>query len=116
MRYNDKSVLENHHIAASFALLKREELNIFETLERAELKEMREKMIALVLSTDMAFHFSDQAKLKGRLNSEDFDPTKDKDKLLCMTSIIHMADISNPSKEFDLCRKWTELLFEEFFG
>jgi cAMP-specific phosphodiesterase 4 len=27
----------------------------------------------------------------------------------------HLADISNPSKSWNLALKWTELLFEEFF-
>lgn len=33
----------------------------------------------MILSTDMAVHFSDLAKLKGRLGSPEFDP-KGKDK------------------------------------
>lgn len=27
----------------------------------------------------------------------------------------HLADISNPTKHWDLTLRWTELLFEEFF-
>ena len=28
---------------------------------------------------------------------------------------FHLCDISNPAKRFDICRKWTELLYVEFF-
>ena len=29
--------------------------------------------------------------------------------------MFHMADISNPTKPFKICRSWTDLLFVEFF-
>ena len=29
---------------------------------------------------------------------------------------MHIADISNPSKKWDISLKWTEWLYEEFFG
>jgi hypothetical protein len=34
VKYNDKSVLESHHVAATFAKLQIPELNIFETFSR----------------------------------------------------------------------------------
>ena len=30
--------------------------------------------------------------------------------------MFHLADISNPTKTFDLVRIWTDLLFVEFFS
>ena len=69
LRYNDKSVLENHHIASAFALLHStdHQLNIFENLLPEEYKKMREMLITLVLNTDMSNHFGDLGKFKGRL-------------------------------------------------
>ena len=67
IRYNDKSVLENHHVAAAFGLLKDDQYNIFKTFSKENYKAIREKMIAMVLSTDMSQHFTDVAQLKGRL-------------------------------------------------
>jgi cAMP-specific phosphodiesterase 4 len=29
--------------------------------------------------------------------------------------MFHLADISNPTKPWDVCLEWTELLFVEFF-
>lgn len=38
-----------------------------------DFKRLRERMISMILATDMQNHFTDQAKLKGRLAAE-FDP------------------------------------------
>lgn len=75
---------------------------------------MRTKMIGCILATDMAKHFADQGKFKSRIGAEDFDPTTT-DKDLTMHMVFHLADISNPAKKFDICLKWTELLYVEFF-
>ena len=69
----DKSVLENHHIAASWLVtMSEEKYNIFEKLDKDDYKKIRERMISMVLATDMSFHFSDMAKLKARLASSGY--------------------------------------------
>lgn len=68
LRYNDKSVLENHHISVAFStMLKSSETRIFENFTNEEFKIMREYMIDLVLATDNIRHFSDLNYLKTRL-------------------------------------------------
>ena len=63
----------------------------------------------------MSQHFSELAKFKARLASPDFNPkTQDKDMILTM--MFHLADISNATKTWEVCRKWTDLLFVEFFA
>mmetsp|Transcript_5078 Transcript_5078/g.4300 ORF Transcript_5078/g.4300 Transcript_5078/m.4300 type:complete len:171 (+) Transcript_5078:221-733(+) len=114
LRYNDVSVLENHHIASASALMKLEKYNILSKLAPDDALGIRQRMIHMVLSTDMSKHFSDLGTFKMRLASESFSPDDD-DKLLCMGIGIHLADISNPTKDWGLTLKWTELLFEEFF-
>ena len=34
---------------------------------------------------------------------------------LMMNSILHVADISNPCRPWALCKKWSDLVVEEFF-
>ena len=42
---------------------------------------------------------------------------KDKnDKLLCMNSVVHAADISNPIKEWSISFGWTQVVMEEFWS
>lgn len=114
IRYNDVSVLENHHVASTFSLMKLEKYNIFNKLCKDDSSGIRKRMIHMVLSTDMSKHFTDLGVFKQRTTSDNFQPD-DKDKLLCMGVGIHLADISNPTKHWELTLKWTELLFEEFF-
>jgi len=70
-------------------------------------------MISMILATDMQNHFTDIAKLKGRLAAE-FDP-KEKDKVLCMEAILHAADVSNPIKPFKIYEKWATRVLNEFW-
>ena len=73
-------------------------------------------MINLVLGTDMSKHFSELGRFKARIGSPDFDMSQGADKDLTLVTMFHLADISNGTKNFDLCRKWTDLLFVEFFN
>jgi len=57
LRYNDKSVLENHHIAVAFnTMLKSRDTCIYEKFSNEQFKQYREYMIDLVLATDNANH------------------------------------------------------------
>lgn len=114
IEYNDKSPLENHHISATFKAMQTSDWNIFKNLTNAEFKDARKTMIELVLATDAALHFTDLAKFKSRVTAEDFSPEKD-DKITILKMMIHLADISNPVKSFDLALIWTGLLYDEFF-
>lgn len=125
LRKLDKSVLENHHVSAAFTVMRDETFNIFKNFTTTDYKIARERIISMVLGTDMACHFSDVAKLKGRLaagNSSllvvilvDFNP-KDTDKHFAMNILVHAADISNPLKPWDNCRQWAFRILEEFWS
>lgn len=54
-------------MAASFSLLKEESHNIFANFSKADYRTIRERIIAMVLATDMSNHFADIGKLKARL-------------------------------------------------
>ena len=55
--YNDQSVLENHHCACAFKILKCPETNLFSSLSPPEKKDIRKVIIASILATDMTCHF-----------------------------------------------------------
>lgn len=114
IRYSDQSVLENHHVAASFALMQLEEYNFLSEFSKEDYKRFREVMIHVILATDMSKHFADLGKLKARVAADDFSPSSN-DKMLCLDMAIHLADISNTTKKWHLCKIWIDLLFEEFF-
>ncbi|CAD5209611.1 unnamed protein product [Bursaphelenchus xylophilus] len=108
--YNDRSVLENHHVSACFRLLKEEDKNIFERLTREEFRELRNSVVEIVLATDMSTHF---VQIKTMKNMLSLPEGIDKMKALCL--IVHACDISHASKPWELHSRWTEGVLEEFF-
>jgi len=54
LRYNDRHANENHHAAASFALLRRPGLDFLAGLPREDFRRLRGLFVELILATDMA--------------------------------------------------------------
>jgi len=109
--YNDRSVLENHHVSAAFRLMKDEECNILVNLSREEYREFRSLVIDMVLATDMTCHFQQIKSAKSLLSLPELNV--DKSKILSL--VLHCCDVAHPSKPWLLHRRWTDLLLEEFF-
>ena len=76
---------------------------------------MRKMMIELVLATDAALHFTELGKFKSRIGADDFTPDSEDDKMAVLKMAVHLADISNPVKSFNIALLWTGLLYDEFF-
>jgi hypothetical protein len=111
----DQSVLENHHVAATYQLLQDDKYNIFENLEKDDFNNIRKIMISIVLDTDMTKHFTKVGMLKSRIQADNFDPA-DSDKLPLLCMALHLADISNQGKKYSICKTWTLNLFKEFYN
>lgn len=134
--YNNRSVLENYHSYILFSLLLKKEMNIFENLNKQDFKEVRKLIITAIISTDFTFHNRDLDKAKAMLAKITSTYETDKDmneeslseyikskifsdvnnKHILATQLVHLADISNPTKKLKLCIKWVDLLLIEFFG
>ncbi|XP_071603292.1 dual specificity calcium/calmodulin-dependent 3',5'-cyclic nucleotide phosphodiesterase 1A isoform X3 [Heliangelus exortis] len=108
--YNDRSVLENHHVSAAYRLMQEEEMNVLANLNKDDWRELRSLVIEMVLSTDMSGHFQQIKTMRHTLQqSEGVDKAK------AMSLILHAADISHPAKTWELHYRWTMALMEEFF-
>lgn len=108
--YNDRSVLENHHISSVFRLMQDDELNIFINLTKDEFVELRALVIEMVLATDMSCHFQQVKTMKTALQQlERIDKPK------ALSLLLHAADISHPTKQWSVHSRWTKALMEEFF-
>ena len=117
IRHNDISVLESHHIASAFELmLGKSAHNWAIKLGSEDFGRVRQMMIDCVLATDMALHFKEINRVKDRMDQPDYDIKNEKDKHMITKLVFHLADISNPTKRWQVCRDWTELLYVEFFA
>ncbi|XP_053352124.1 dual specificity calcium/calmodulin-dependent 3',5'-cyclic nucleotide phosphodiesterase 1A isoform X1 [Clarias gariepinus] len=108
--YNDRSVLENHHVSAAYRLMQEDEMNILINLSKDDWRELRTLVIEMVMSTDMSCHFQ---QIKTMRNSLQQPEGIDKPKALSL--MLHAADISHPAKGWNLHYRWTQALMEEFF-
>eukprot|EP00906_Rhabdomonas_costata_P024315 RCo034971 len=113
--YNDRSILENHHCAEVFELMKNPNFNILAGLTEVQRRDVRETIIDMVLSTDMGLHAKIFGNWKRRIGQDhDLHKRKD-DQRLALAMAIKMADISNCGRPENLYLKWGTKLSEEFF-
>jgi len=125
--YNDVSILENMHVSTMFRMLlgdtRDRRVDIFENFDDEQTTKARNFITKAVLSTDMQKHFSKLNAIKGIIMGADdvgIMLANDLPKDLCLrieilTFIIHLADISNPSKEKKMATVWTDRILDEWF-
>ncbi|XP_061081947.1 dual specificity calcium/calmodulin-dependent 3',5'-cyclic nucleotide phosphodiesterase 1A-like isoform X1 [Conger conger] len=108
--YNDRSVLENHHVSAAYRLMQEDDMNILVNLSKDDWRDLRALVVEMVMCTDMSCHFQQIKTMRSSLQEPD---GIDKAKVLSL--MLHAADISHPAKSWDLHYRWTCSLMEEFF-
>jgi len=125
--YNDVSVLENMHAATAFRMImgdnQEKKYDIFENFHEKEICKIRKFIIKAILSTDMTKHFSNKNLIKGILmTTEDgkFTPscTITNDSNLrheVLSFLVHLADVSNPTKDIRIATQWTDKLIKEWY-
>ena len=130
LRYNDKSVLENHHCAIAFKLLLDPTNDVFELLSEAQYWNVRQIIIKMILSSDISSHFDQISKsfdliltaiflllatFKSRLASKKFPEDTDDDRQLLMNMALYCSDHAKASKNSQLYFKWMAAECEEFY-
>ena len=73
-------------------------------------------MIDCILATDMSHHIKEFKHIKERISMSDYSLENEKDKLMILKYAFHLADISNPVKNWETCKDWSDLLYVEFFA
>jgi cAMP-specific phosphodiesterase 4 len=113
IRYNDTAVLESHHAAVAFEVMA--DCNIFVGLEPKQYKTARKLVILAILATDMTVHFdllhavnqalempSTVALLEREGSVAEDLPEGVRETMVRF--IMHVADISNPTKPWSVSR------------
>ncbi|KAI8823032.1 uncharacterized protein EV422DRAFT_565895 [Fimicolochytrium jonesii] len=116
--YNDRSVLENHHLATAFSIMYQEDTNIVENFSLDDAHKFRELVISMVLATDVTNHFTKLAMFKNKLSAPGaFDPANNtEDRNLFLEMAIKCADVSNLSREWPVYFEWLNRLILEFLN
>lgn len=117
LRYNDRSVLEQMHLAETFSLLSRKENDLTENMTEKEYLRFRELVIHSVLSTDLKHHLDTIRKVKQQ-ETNIFDPTLcsvEEQQTLTLEVSLKLADVGHAGKESRLHRAWSRRIQEEFY-
>jgi hypothetical protein len=125
LRYNDASVLENHHCAAAFALLER--AGILLGMARSDFKALRKLMVAAILATDMSVHKDLLARVASRAKGAEegpgggsggvgggFSRDSPEDRQLLVAFLLHCADLCNPLLPPAMSQRIANELSQEF--
>jgi len=133
VRYNDRSILENMHVALAFETMQSdEECHWFKLLPQEFISTkdeppvnlqnyMRKGLIDMVLATDMVKHakyVTDVQALSKNSSTANSRFSKQEaldSKLFFLEILLHAADISNPCKPRELMLGWTKRILEEFW-
>ncbi|TPX40717.1 hypothetical protein SeLEV6574_g06452 [Synchytrium endobioticum] len=117
--YNDRSVLENYHLAAAFTIMANPQFDFMASLSVLDRRFVRNLVIELVLATDLqGQHYPTLTTFKNKVGfAGSFDPKNStEDRLLLFKMMIKCADVGNPTKAWHLYDQWTCLILEEFFA
>jgi class 3 adenylate cyclase len=109
LTYNGISVQENYSASYLFRILRKPECNIFARLNDEEMSKMRTRLIDMILDTDAKNHFMLMTRFKHALE------LKKLSRGLLSSMILHVADVSNPTRPGKVSRKWAYVVQSEFF-
>ena len=114
--YNDRSILENHHCACIFEMLRRPEYDIFKGLPDDSKHEIRDTMLEMVLATDMGNHAKIFSSFRRRVTEGAVWHDRIEDVRLALSMSIKMADISNCGRPNFLYVEWAKNIALEFYN
>eukprot|EP00301_Raphidiophrys_heterophryoidea_P027740 c9802_g1_i1.p1 GENE.c9802_g1_i1~~c9802_g1_i1.p1 ORF type:complete len:883 (-),score=221.02 c9802_g1_i1:319-2838(-) len=92
---------------------KESEKKILDNLSEDDYRQFRAFAVDMVLHTDMAKHF----ELIGRMEAHEhtgYDTGNQDHVKLILQVLLHMADVSNPSKSWTLYSQWIDAVMTEF--
>jgi len=116
--YHDQSVNENMHLRYAFKLLEKPDSNFTCNLNNKDYWFLRQALVKLVLSTDMAVHPRLLAEFENHIAMLGPDMSKwgHLDRMCALAMFVHCADIANPAKPGPFARAWTFRVMEEFYS
>ncbi|OWZ19270.1 3'5'-cyclic nucleotide phosphodiesterase [Phytophthora megakarya] len=111
--YNDISVLENHHAATTFAVLRMPGCDILRDLSANARVSARTNIVRCILGTDMKHHTKLLSELAVVGTVQEFE-TVPEGRQLMLNMIIHGADLGSVGRPLRVALKWVERVCTEF--
>lgn len=113
--FKDQSVMETHHCTIAIRIISSPECNIFHALPPADVKKIWQWVIKMILATDMAHHFKLLKNANDIMDQGPINLSNDSHRMMSMTMLMKVSDISNVSRPFEIADEWCDVLSEEFW-
>eukprot|EP00899_Mesostigma_viride_P013194 jgi/Mesvir1/21876/Mv04251-RA.1 len=122
--YNDRSVLENHHVASAYLLMDDDpEVDLLAGTSDDLRSVVRKLVVQMVLATDLKSHFELVERFKTRLAKLRAAKAalpgkmalKESDWMLLLSIYLKVADIGHLTKSHDMHVRWVDAVMQEFF-
>ncbi|XP_038216182.1 cAMP-specific 3',5'-cyclic phosphodiesterase 4A-like isoform X2 [Zerene cesonia] len=108
--YQNTSVLENHHWRSAVSCLIESGL-----LERELRVRLERQVSSMILATDITRQQEYLSQFKTYIDTNTLDLKKSEHRHLVLQIALKCADISNPCRPWEISRKWSLKVCEEFF-
>ncbi|XP_038047400.1 calcium/calmodulin-dependent 3',5'-cyclic nucleotide phosphodiesterase 1C-like isoform X2 [Patiria miniata] len=112
--YGNSSVLENHHWRAAISVLR--ESKLMDHLDKKLWDFIVGQISSLILATDIARQQEFLQNFKNHLSASDFDMNDASHKNFILQIALKCADICNPCRPWNISRRWSEMVTEEFYN
>ncbi|XP_031617734.1 uncharacterized protein LOC116337375 isoform X1 [Contarinia nasturtii] len=110
--YENTSVLENHHWRSAVGCLL--ESGVAEQIQSIR-PQLEKQISSLILATDITRQQEFLTKFRNYLDRDTLDMRKQDDRHFILQISLKCADISNPCRPWDISKKWSQKVCEEFF-
>ncbi|CAG7830830.1 unnamed protein product [Allacma fusca] len=111
--YKNSSVLENHHWRSAMGCLNESGVSL--VLGAEMVSQVEEQIRSLVLATDITRQQEFLNRLKNYLDTNTLNMDDPDVRHFVLQIALKCADISNPCRPWDISRKWSMKVCEEFF-
>jgi GAF domain-containing protein len=113
--FKDTSVMETFHCTVLIRIMSQHECNIYHAISGPDLKRVWSWITRMILATDMAHHFKLVKQTNDTMDAGPINLSNPVHRLIAMTMLMKVSDISNVARPFEIADKWSDVLCEEFW-
>ncbi|XP_056150147.1 cAMP-specific 3',5'-cyclic phosphodiesterase 7B-like [Lampris incognitus] len=111
--YQNTSVLESHHWRSTVGMLR--ESGLLSHLPSKMRQDMEQRLGSLILSTDISRQNEFLSNFRDHLDNQDLDLQHAPHRHFILQIALKCADVCNPCRVWELSRRWSERVCEEFY-
>ncbi|GJQ80089.1 hypothetical protein Trydic_g19372 [Trypoxylus dichotomus] len=109
----ESAIWENHHFEVTMMILS--EIHVFKDVTPEEYAQLTATMKHAIISTDLAYYFKIRSEAASIIIGDKFDWNSQDHKLIALSVMMTICDLSGQCKPFKVAKRLTENLYNEFY-